>query len=93
MTEQLEAKYGFANQLSALSNSELVDRVNAQVGNRGWGNARAYFLHCLRSELLSRPFECSCLVDNGGLQLGQAVSLVDSKLQFTNQKTPEEDQQ
>ncbi|TWU35655.1 hypothetical protein Q31b_50900 [Novipirellula aureliae] len=33
---ELEANYGFADQLSNLSDNALIDRCNAEVGNRGW---------------------------------------------------------
>lgn len=82
MTDQLEAKYGFAKQLSQLSDTELIDRFNAEVGNRGWGNARMYFLHCLRAELNSRSFDSTCVVSDSGLQLRKQVRLVNGKLEF-----------
>ena len=93
MTDQLEAKYGFAKQLSQLSDTELVGRFNAQVGNRGWGNARAYFLHCLGAELRHRSFDSTSILASSGLQLRQTVVLVEGKLQFTNQQTPRENQE
>jgi hypothetical protein len=90
MTDQLEAKYGFAKQLSQLSDTELVDCFNAQGGNRGWGNARAYFLHCLSAELRHRSFNSTSILDSSGLQMTQTVILVDGKLQFTKNKSPQE---
>jgi hypothetical protein len=92
MTDQLEAKYGFAKQLSQLSDTELVDCFNAQGGNRGWGNARAYFLHCLSAELRHRSFDSTSILDSSGLQITQTVILDDGKLQFTNQESPRANQ-
>lgn len=80
MLDELETKYGFANEMSQLSDNELVDRLNAQVGNRGWGNARSYFLCCLRSELQRRDFDSGCVVDDDGIRLNRRVRLINNRL-------------
>lgn len=52
--QDLEARYGFAKQLANLTDQQLIARFNAEVGNKGGGNARSYFMHCLAAELRSR---------------------------------------
>ena len=81
MLEELEKKYGFAKHLAQLNDIELVERINREVGNRGWGNARSYFLSCLRHELQQRDFDSSCIVVDDSLRLNQRVELVDNRLQ------------
>ena len=39
---------------SAMSDQELVDAYNRQVGNHGWGSARANYMYYLRRELERR---------------------------------------
>ena len=56
--KDLEEKYGFAAQLAALTNKQLVGRFNQEVGCQGWGNARSYFLTCLKLEFEKRQIDC-----------------------------------
>jgi len=84
MTDELEEQYGFAAELAALSDEQLVARFNSLVGNRAWGNARAYFLHCLRSELHLRSVDSTCIVNSNGLRPGKMVRLADGKLHLAN---------
>ena len=70
-----EEKYGFARGLAELTDEQLIDRYNAQVGNNGWGAARCYYLYCLRKELLKRDFDASAIVCKTGMRLSRKVEL------------------
>ena len=80
MINELEDRYGFAAELAKLSDEQLVARFNSQVGNRGWGNARMYFLHCLRAELESRSIDITAVVRDGHMSLSHQVGLQDDRL-------------
>ena len=47
-------QYDFIKTLSLLKDEQLIEKFNQQVGNQGWGNARAYYLEEIRKELLKR---------------------------------------
>jgi hypothetical protein len=74
MTE-LEERYGFAKQLAPLTDVQLVDRFNREVGNPGWGHARVYFLTCLSTEIRSRAFDSSIIFHTSGMKLNRHVKL------------------
>lgn len=78
----LEKRYGFAGQLAQLSDEQLVARFNAEVGNRGFGTARMYFLSALSSEIEGRDFDCSAVFEDGSLSLRHTVNLVDGRLVY-----------
>ena len=80
MTSELETMYGFAAQLSKLTDMELARRFNAEVCNRGWGHARAYFTHCLCVELDRRSFDASCIVSSDGLRMNRKAMLKERKI-------------
>ncbi|MFK8115535.1 MAG: hypothetical protein AB8B91_25285 [Rubripirellula sp.] len=73
MSSELEKRYGFAAQLAALSDDQMVSRFNTEVGNRGWGQARMYFMSCLNAELHVRSIDTSCISSSDGLQLNRKV--------------------
>lgn len=77
---ELEQRYGFASQLAALSDHQLVARFNGEVGNRGCGTARMYFLACLADELRSRDIDSALAFSDSGLDLRQKLSIAAGKL-------------
>lgn len=78
--KDLEARYGFAKQLSGLSDEQLVARFNQDVGNTGWGNARSYCLTCLRMEMERRSLDASVAIKDDGFSLAKRVKLVGDRL-------------
>ncbi|MEQ9411974.1 MAG: hypothetical protein RIK87_29945 [Fuerstiella sp.] len=74
----LEARYGFRRQLGQLTDQQLVSRLNAEVGNRGSGQARMSFLSCLRDGLLRRDVDSSAIdcKRGRGLNVSQRVRLL-----------------
>ena len=78
--KDLEANYGFAKQLSGLSDEQLVARFNSEVGKPGWGNARSYFLTCLRMEMERRSFDASVVTRDDSFSLAKRVEIVGDRL-------------
>ena len=71
----------FDSELAKLSHVELVARFNAEVGKRGWVNARAYFLEALRNQFANRSIDYALIQnETGGLNLGNKVQLSGGKL-------------
>jgi hypothetical protein len=58
-----QSKQVWISDLASLSNAKLVEKFNAQVGNRGWGTARSIYLDCLRKEIRKRNFDSRILFD------------------------------
>ena len=61
--------YNFEGKLQKMNDHELIDRFNQEVGNQGWGNARAAFLYALRNEFLSRDIDASKIMTPGMILL------------------------
>ena len=74
MNEQ-EAKYGFAAQLASLTDEQLVECFNREVGNRGWVSARGYFIVSLVREFEKRQIDCSSISADGAIQLDRPIQL------------------
>ena len=77
---ELEERYGFAELLARLTDERLIGRFNREVGNPGWGHARAYFLTCLSAEIRSRDFDSSIIFHASGMRLNRRVMLQGGKL-------------
>ena len=69
----------------------LIASFNEEVGNRGWGTARADYLHCLRGEIKRRDFDSSNVftldiyqdgIIHEGFSLRRKVKLENGKLVF-----------
>lgn len=80
--QDLEERYGFAANLAALSDHALIDRFNAEVGNRGWGNARMYLTNCLAEEIARRDFDSSAIRVTDGLSFRQKCRLTNGRLEI-----------
>jgi hypothetical protein len=70
----------FQERFTAMSDEELVEAFNREVGNPGWTSSRATYLALLREEFEKRKFDHSAVTGSGGLSLKQKVKLVDGKL-------------
>ena len=53
-TEDLETRYGFAQNFSKLPTSNLLAIAKAEKSRRGSGQARMYFMLALKSEIEKR---------------------------------------
>jgi hypothetical protein len=70
----------FQERFHAMSDQELIEVFNREVGNPGWTSSRATYLALLREEFERRKFDHSAVTGNGGLSLKQKVKLVGGKL-------------
>lgn len=94
-----DARFQSTNEsLAKLSDHQLIDSFNREVGNKGWGTARADYLHCLRGEMKRRDFDSSLIFhtttfEDGsvsqGLSFKRKVKLCNGKLVYMS---PGEDQ-
>ena len=80
MMSKLEKRYGFAKDLSELSDEDLVDRLNTECGSKASSGARIYFLSCLSQELRSRDFNSDAVFADGNLNVRQKVVLRGDRL-------------
>ncbi len=74
--------YNFEGKLQKMNDHELIDRFNQEVGNQGWGNARAAFLYALRNEFLSRDFDASKIIYEDGMSLKRKICLKGKEIDF-----------
>ncbi|MBS1666721.1 MAG: hypothetical protein JST58_05025 [Bacteroidetes bacterium] len=87
-----QSKQVWKSDLASLSNAKLVEKFNAQVGNRGWGTARSMYLDCLRKEIRKRNFDSRILFDldsSGNItafKLGKKVMLKRGRLVLSTPK-------
>lgn len=73
-------QYGFIKKLSQLKDEQLIEKLNKQVGNKGWGNARANYLEALKKELLKRNFDCDNIITNDVMSLAKKIKLENNRL-------------
>lgn len=74
--------YNFEATLQKMNDHELIDRFNQEVGNQGWGNARAAFLYALRNEFLSRDFDASKIIYEDRMSLKRKICLKGKEIDF-----------
>ena len=75
--------YKYAEILAKLTNQELTERFNLEVGNQGWGNARAAYLSSLHNELLRRNFDASLFANEKTMSLARKVKFEGGKVVFS----------
>lgn len=87
----LEAqKVQWQDSLALLNDSELIEKVNDEVGKPSWTSSRGVYLQCLSKELRKRPFNSDILFEfnaNGTiatLSLKNKVKLLSNTLEFKN---------
>lgn len=74
-----QAYFEFKEAFQMMSDQELVDAFNREVGVPGWVTARNYYLHYLREEFNKRSFDISA-IHRHGLSLKHRVKLENNKL-------------
>ena len=62
------------------SDEELIDAFNREVGNSGWGTARATYLCELHRAFERRGFDYSAIGDASGFSLKQKIRLEGKKI-------------
>lgn len=66
----------FESRFGSFSNQQLIDAFNMEVGNMGWGNARAQFLAALHNELHKRQLDYSAIGDIESISFKEKVELL-----------------
>lgn len=66
--------------LAQYSDKNLVARFNKEVGNKGWGSARAELLAAIRQEFERRGLDYTEIGDEKTLSLRNPVILIDKKI-------------
>jgi hypothetical protein len=72
--------YDFIERFKAMSDIELIEAFNKEVGNPGWVSARAAYLMALHDEFVRRGFDYSSIGSAAGLSLATRIKLIDKKI-------------
>lgn len=72
----------FRESMQKTTDQELIGFFNREVGNQGWGNARANYLAALHEEIRSRNFDSSIIITEKEMSLTTKVTLNGNKLEF-----------
>jgi hypothetical protein len=65
----------FTERFDSLTDIELVDCFNQQVGNSGWTSAKAFYLAALHKEFITRRFDYSIIGNQEGLSFNYKIQL------------------
>jgi uncharacterized protein YdbL (DUF1318 family) len=74
----------FKERFEKMSDNELVEALNGDVGNPGWVSARASFLTALHDELEARGIDYSAIGNKSSLSLKNKIKLVGKKIVVVN---------
>lgn len=72
----------FEKNLTVLTDQELVNRFNQEVGNQGWVSARAHFLKALTNQFESREIDYSIIKNENTISFAKKVLLKEKKLHY-----------
>lgn len=67
--------HNFTSALDSLSNQELINRFNQEVGNSGWTCSRGEFLLALNRQFTDRGIDFSSIGDGASLSLKNKIKL------------------
>jgi hypothetical protein len=70
----------FQKQLQSYNDTELINRFNAEVGNKGSGTTRFAFLAALHQEFIHRDFDYSEIGDENSLSFKHKVTLENKRI-------------
>jgi hypothetical protein len=70
----------FAARFKALSDNDLVEALNSQVGNNGWVASRAAYFAALKQEFDNRGFDHSAITSKDGFSFARKVRLEGKKI-------------
>ena len=65
----------FTEQLRNITDEELIERFNKDVGNPGWVAARGRFHHAMSEEFVRRGFDYTAIGDEHSLSWAQKIEL------------------
>lgn len=77
----------FRTHFATMSDEELVDAFNREVGNLGWVRSRGSYLLALRDEFESRGFDYSAIGNKEGFSLKNKVKVVGKKIESVGLRT------
>jgi hypothetical protein len=64
----------------SMSDEELINAFNDDVGKHGWVSARASYHGALRDEFENRGYDYSAISNNGGFSLKRRIKLTGKKI-------------
>jgi hypothetical protein len=67
----------YAQKLSTISDLELIEKFNLEVGNNGWGTARASYLAAIHQEFNRRGFDYSQIGNVKELSFKNKIELIE----------------
>ena len=70
----------YVNRFSTYSDSEIISTFNFEVGNSGWGTARASYLSAIHSEFDRRNIDYSLIGDAQTLSFKNEITLDGKKV-------------
>ncbi|MDM1549336.1 hypothetical protein HX096_15890 [Empedobacter falsenii] len=65
-----------------LTDNELVERFNQNVGNSSWNSARRCYVKTLFDELQYRNFDCTTIERGNTFSLQRYVILIENRLEY-----------
>jgi len=81
LIEAPQARYEeFIARVGKLSDQELIDAFNRQVGNTGWTSSRAAYLAALYGEFKNRGFDCNAIGGDQSFSLRKRIKLSGNKI-------------
>lgn len=72
----------YTDLLSSYSDNELISTFNKEVGNSGWGTARASFLAVIHAEFIQRGFDYSAIGDEKCLTFKNHITMENNTIKF-----------
>ncbi|WP_201328339.1 hypothetical protein [Thermotomaculum hydrothermale] len=66
----------FKARFEKMSDAELIEAFNREVGNPGWGSARGAYLAALHNEFMDRDIDISEIGDKYSMSLKHKIKLV-----------------
>lgn len=81
-------QYDFMERFKTMSDAELVEAFNKEVGISGWVSARAEYLIALHREFDERGIDYSAIGNEGGLSLSREVRLEGKKIIVVDKADP-----
>ena len=66
-------RYGFGKRFRAMSDDQLVEAFNREVGKPGWVSARADYLAMMCREFLSRRLDSSSFIKGNRMSLAHRI--------------------
>ena len=63
-----------------MSDEQLIEAFNHEVGNRGWSNSRSLYLSALHDEFENRNYDYSDIGELGALSFKNRVKIIGKKI-------------